>query len=62
MQIKPLSNLLGGFTTHHLTLKPVTHGSTFVDQQMLQLLFSKFEECVIPCCMLKYAIKLVERC
>ena len=23
-------------------LKPVTHGSTFVDQQMLQLLFNKF--------------------
>ena len=35
-----------------INVKPVIHGSTFVDQQMLLLLFTKLinvEQCVMPC-------------
>ena len=41
LDFKMVSFLLKLVHCVSLLLKPVTHGSTFVDQQMLQLLFNK---------------------
>ena len=55
---KITDNLARQWMDGNLFLKPMIHGSTFVEQQICP---TNVEQCIMYCWMLKYAIQHVER-